>query len=61
MLAIDCLSIIASHIVVEDDGSFLRKFLSIDIFNIIMGFLSKESLRIREYSIKLLQLLLSSS
>lgn len=61
VLAIDCMSIIALHIVIEDKSKLLNKVLQLDTFHIILALFSIKNTQIKEYSFKILQLLLSKS
>eukprot|EP00347_Sterkiella_histriomuscorum_P008880 403343393 len=61
-IAMDCLSIIAIHIVVDEQGtSLIEKVLQLDIFNSLMTLMRCENPDVKEYSVKFMSLLLYKS
>jgi hypothetical protein len=61
-IIIDCLSILAIHVLSENNqSSLLNKMLTFDLVPLSMMLLSKEQIEIREYALKFLQLLLLKS
>lgn len=61
-LAMDCLSIIAIHIVVDEQStSLVEKTLKLDIFNSLMTLMRVENPDVKEYAVKFMSLLLCKS
>jgi len=61
-IIIDCLSILAIHVLSETtSSSLLNKLLTFDLVPLAMLLMSKEEIEIREYAVKFLQLLLMKS
>ncbi|CDW74254.1 UNKNOWN [Stylonychia lemnae] len=64
VLAMDSLSIIAIHIVAEDqinDKSLLQKVLKLDLQNKLFGLMKADNVEVKEYAIKFLSLILLRS
>lgn len=58
----DCLSIIAIHIVVDESStSLVDKILKLDIFNSLMTLMRVENPDVKEYAVKFMSLLLGKS
>lgn len=51
-MTIDCLSIIAIHLLSDVSNSLLEKLLNFDLVSVAIILLSKEEIEIREYALK---------